>query len=420
MFAQNAQPPSISRLESLPPEIRRHILLTLDLEEIFTIIQASAIFYQQYLLDRTTILRSSLRRTLGGAVIVARALHRFNHVRMLKKRGPETYEALDDFRHLLDASHSQPSTDTQLTDDEVLDMVVEYHSLIRPVVEKYVEWALDGLARDTGTVGEPRSPISQTERVRILRAFYRFQLYCRMFGSQDDAPSRAYRTWYLEGDIRISDLLNTLVPWEIEQLVSVNYFAALKYDRIFDSIESDLHPDHPRFADQVRPPTPDGAFELDNVVNRQSLLMGTSSRGIPLLHEIFFKVTDHESLVATMQKAICLPADLRLDADEFSCLDQAGWERYQDEDEKAQLIGTPLPFRGDSESHLGTQGNFPPLAWTLMWQGKYSLLFGECIPDWTRDAAYVMWDAERIESTGARDKLEKLAPELSLDIFDYT
>lgn len=147
--------------------------------------------------------------------------------------------------------------------------------------------------------------------------------------------------------------------------------------------------------------------------------MGTTSRGIPLLHDIFFKVTDHESLVAIMQKSICSPRQMCLAIEEFTCLAQAHWPGYRCDQGLGDVIGAPLPFCGDNEWQPRIKGNCPPLAWTLMWQGKYSFLFGQCIPAWTQDGGYVMWDAERIESTGARAILERLAPELSLDIFDY-
>lgn len=257
MAAQTAQPLSTSPLESMPPEIRRQILFRLDLDGVFTIIQASPTFYQQYLIDRTAILRSSLQHTLGGAVIVARTLHQFNRARTHDIETPEMDEACEDFHHFFAASHWPPPADVQLTDDEVVDLVAEYRALFRPVVEKYVKWALDSLARDTGTEAQPRSPITQTERTRILRAFYRFQLCCVMFGPEDEEPRRRHKIQYILEDLKIRNILNMLVPWEVEQLVSVYYFAELEYERIFDSIESDLQPEHPRCADQVRssPPT---------------------------------------------------------------------------------------------------------------------------------------------------------------------
>lgn len=61
----------------------------------------------------------------------------------------------------------------------------------------------------------------------------------------------------------------------------------------------------------------------------------------------------------------------------------------------------PLPFLGDDD--LGG----PPLAWAVIWDGTYSNLFGEYMPDEMRRWAYVLWDAGRLEERGGRGVLER-------------
>lgn len=60
----------------------------------------------------------------------------------------------------------------------------------------------------------------------------------------------------------------------------------------------------------------------------------------------------------------------------------------------------PLPFQGDN-------GELPPLSWTLVWQGIYSNRFGWAVKEEldSRFWGYVMWDAMRLERTGAKDVL---------------
>lgn len=61
----------------------------------------------------------------------------------------------------------------------------------------------------------------------------------------------------------------------------------------------------------------------------------------------------------------------------------------------------PFPFQGDHE-------DLPPLAWALMWQGTYSnLLAYYYINDKTRFWGYIMWDAARLERTGAKETLAR-------------
>jgi hypothetical protein len=63
----------------------------------------------------------------------------------------------------------------------------------------------------------------------------------------------------------------------------------------------------------------------------------------------------------------------------------------------------PLLFQGDGEPQ--DDGAYPPWAWTLIWQGRYSNRYGEFIPASSRQWGYIMWDAARLERTGAWELL---------------
>ncbi len=65
----------------------------------------------------------------------------------------------------------------------------------------------------------------------------------------------------------------------------------------------------------------------------------------------------------------------------------------------------PLPFEGDRDSD--GDGPSPPLAWTLMWQGIYSNRYGYYVPEAMRRWGYVVWDAARLERTGAKKVLQR-------------
>lgn len=86
----------------------------------------------------------------------------------------------------------------------------------------------------------------------------------------------------------------------------------------------------------------------------------------------------------------------------------AQWQRrrerlsYRDQKE---LRRDPLPFKGDNESDAN--GLYPPLAWTLIWRGTYSNLYGYYVQDVIRRWGYVMWDAARLERTGAKEVLAR-------------
>lgn len=58
----------------------------------------------------------------------------------------------------------------------------------------------------------------------------------------------------------------------------------------------------------------------------------------------------------------------------------------------------PLPFLGD-------RVDTPPLAWTLMWGNTYSNIYGWWMDNKIGEWGYVLWDAERIELSGAKEYL---------------
>lgn len=63
-------------LESLPAEIRRHLLSTLEYDRLKALVQAFPVYHQQYLLGRQHLLCKCLEMTLGSNIIVdAWAVH---------------------------------------------------------------------------------------------------------------------------------------------------------------------------------------------------------------------------------------------------------------------------------------------------------------------------------------------------------
>ncbi|KAJ4320267.1 hypothetical protein N0V84_005965 [Fusarium piperis] len=96
---------------------------------------------------------------------------------------------------------------------------------------------------------------SRTEMTRLTRAAYRFQLLCQLASPERTlGPSRENHLWAF---------LSVIEPWEIEELFAFYQFAYGIYDKVFTDIYWDLHPNNPKFDGQGRPPTPDGAFDLD-------------------------------------------------------------------------------------------------------------------------------------------------------------
>jgi hypothetical protein len=136
------------------------------------------------------------------------------------------------------------------------------------------------------------------------------------------------------------------------------------------------------------------------------------SRGLNLLHTVFFRIRDHEHLVSTMQYQLCGPQRPFLDDEYFEALDEGTQymrrRQYPSEQDEKQDRRDPFPFEGDCVALVGADGvwtSLPPLAWTVLWGETYSNIFGWCVEKTIQRSGWVLWDARRIEETGAKEAL---------------
>lgn len=80
---------------------------------------------------------------------------------------------------------------------------------------------------------------------------------------------------------------------------------------------------------------------------------------------------------------------------------QEGLSKRDQKQQRREL----LPFTGERDPV--TDELRPPQAWTLLWRGTYSNLYGYYVQDIIRRWGYVMWDASRLERTGAKEVLAR-------------
>ncbi|KAI0515426.1 hypothetical protein F5B22DRAFT_607330 [Xylaria bambusicola] len=404
------------RLEGLPPELRRYLLSTLDIIPMMAIIQASPIFYQQYLSDRKFLLCSSLETTLGSAVVDAFFTHffvtqaslgsvstdifsancrSFQAENIMKQKLTEFVKSYSEITFQRCLPHTLTA---KLTEDEAISMARFYVRYVRPLIDYFGWWMLENLAEEAGediSINRPGITLSRTEMLRLTRAIYRLQIL-----GQVNAANRLV-SGHPEDYVEV--VLDTFEPWEAEELFSFYQFAHAHYYMIFNDIRWDLHPDNPSFADQTRPPTPSGAFDMDNPMDFDNLLEGTTLRGLRLLHTVLFRLKDHSHLVSIMQEHITR-SYIPLNAYEgyFGWTDQELRRRRNPSDrDRMQKAKVQFLFRGDAEP------DGPPLAWIRIWKNTYSNLYGRYIPDEMRRWGFVFWDAATLESTRGMEVLER-------------
>jgi hypothetical protein len=93
-----------------------------------------------------------------------------------------------------------------LENEEIVPVVAFYSSVIKPLVSHYVRWS-QGNHRDLSTAGQ----LSKTEKIRIVGGFYRFQLFCSLFGP--DGVSGRIFSGHKQ---RLGHFLDKFEHWETE------------------------------------------------------------------------------------------------------------------------------------------------------------------------------------------------------------
>ncbi|KAK0653991.1 hypothetical protein QBC41DRAFT_61008 [Cercophora samala] len=432
-------------IEAFPSEIRRLILCNLRLEDLFVFIRASPVYLQQYLLDPGFIQRQCLFQTLYIYTPDAIYVYLTGEGQFLASRNEQR---LDSVQAMIDAYLRARSSGrsafidlvTRLNNSQLDDMVHFHRRVVSSLIQLYSRWAFSNLVLqiegESSQNTEAACLLSSTETLRIMRAMYRYQLICNLFGRGPYSAS-LYSSYSLSGynDI-FQAFLSTFTAFEIEEVRCIFDYAVDCYDKVFARVASDLHPDNPRFKGQQRPPTPDGAFNClerrnsFDVYRTRELQIGTASRGLGLLHMVLIKTPydtndprEHEDLVITIQSQITIGTSfLETCGGAMNTeIHQAYRNRNPTERDQKESRREPMNFVGDECVWHGRDGDTdppPPLAWTMIWGGRYSNLYGSCIPECFSRLGYVFWDAERLIRSGGRDFLLRQWDEEMGDDYD--
>lgn len=259
----------VTTVESLPAELRSRILshLTNDLGGLSALVLASPVFYQQYLLERPALLRAGLKTALGNVVADAYAVRA--SARLYKPLAPdspahvdvdaETIKLFID-KHVTVLRLATPDQILQeyCTENDLMRMAAFYYSLARPLSLKL---AIRFLSRLNPSL-EAQGKLSTTESTRLLRALYRWQLYCNLFGPGPEMMRRR-KVAQLEHGTHLDILFCLFKPWEIEEVYCIWVLLRDTYRGVADSVTWDLNRDHPRFRDWPNPLAL-GSWDLGN------------------------------------------------------------------------------------------------------------------------------------------------------------
>ncbi|KAI2730677.1 hypothetical protein CBS147332_2529 [Penicillium roqueforti] len=282
----DSKTPQISpALETLPFEVRRHILSMVEIDSLKTLVQASPVYFYHYQLERKLLLCQSLESTLGSVTADAYAVHKSTSMECSKGRDSK---GIDDFLTSYHTMRSQAWSSPLhniLILEEVETMVKFHCSIVQPLMRCFVREALTNLTEKTNE-SQIEETLSTTEETRLMREFYRFQLCCNIYGLES-AESIPYVSWISVSQHILGDFLYIFDPWEAEELSCVSYFCEEKCEQIFDQTKQGLDEensgiDQPDISDITSPST----AEL------------TRNRGLELLH-LVYPIKDQDHLAFT-------------------------------------------------------------------------------------------------------------------------
>jgi len=165
-------------IEHLPTEIKRLILLALPkLDDLHAIIRASPVFHQVYVLERSYFLRKGLVSTLGDTWIDAYAADASDLDVFYSSRSPEEVKMfLSKYQDVRASRRLQKETLQSLSLEVLVNITAFFTSTVEPLACVYAGWALGDIASTTR-----QNPLSSNELGRIVRAVYRFQIFCKLF-----------------------------------------------------------------------------------------------------------------------------------------------------------------------------------------------------------------------------------------------
>jgi hypothetical protein len=425
-------------LESLLPDLRHLLLSILDLPSLKSLVCASPVFHEQYVIARRTLLCQCLDNTLGVVAADAWAAYLSGEPNPLPSTtrigdwDPSPTAAVDFLKSYEErrCSSRYSLLREQLTVEEAVG-ISEFHlRIVLPLAGKFMTQALANLwdlVHPCANAQLLREQLSLTEEMRLLRALYRFQIGCNLFGNgrRHLGDSFGHTTPETLNPTQLSyEFFHQFQPWEYEEIACIYAFALTKYQCTIVDIPRSFRPSR-RFKNQREPTPPPPGYGIDpdcesihahahalsplfrwfsdfvyslTLGDRTNILEGMVQCGLRTLHSLFFDVPDHSCLISFIRDNVIwrvvlnfIPRVLYMEYYFLqSCADPS------DRRLKQQRL-EPMPFPGD------IVGLHPPLAWTLLWKETYSNTYGlYIISNDLRSWGYVIWDAARIEGTPVR------------------
>ncbi|KAK0621403.1 hypothetical protein B0T17DRAFT_508753 [Bombardia bombarda] len=208
-------------LHALAPELLSLILKALDRpRDLHSLIRASAPCFRVYALSPVLILSSILR----NAILPDALHHALAHGHIPATPSNESLEAFLD-------EYFQADSFGFPTDKATLVTLCRLFSQTCYFIDDYSARAMHTLDPEPNPGQATALSLSRTERARLQRAFYRYELYSRVFPVDSNARCHSL----VPADVQFSRFLARIEPWEAEEMsCAYHYFTSLMGRFIYD------------------------------------------------------------------------------------------------------------------------------------------------------------------------------------------
>lgn len=221
----------------LPPEIVDLILKFIpSLQDLKSFIRASPLLYRCYVARRRWVLTEVLTRELSPQLLLLL-------VACVKAQNIAGSQASDSaFKEFVDKyslNDNQFSEHIQAELVMEIDQVIRLHDIVSSCVIDFASYCFQCYPTSLHT-RDSTQQLSPTERCRLFRSFYRYELFARLFSDYsylaqvyDLASVNNYRLGCFD---EIRTFFSYLSPWEAEEIRCVYEYLVYKYDTVISEI----------------------------------------------------------------------------------------------------------------------------------------------------------------------------------------
>lgn len=147
----------------------------------------------------------------------------------------------------------------QMSEDDLVGVASFYRSVVRPLVRECAACFLQNIENiDPSLVDD----LSAMEKTRLLRALYRFQLWCNLFGNGPRASSHTLRP---EPQHIWRFFFEPFLAWEVAEISCIYSVIYGVYNRVFKAITEQVFEIQPEAVSTKTAPwnPPTGKFDTE-------------------------------------------------------------------------------------------------------------------------------------------------------------